>query len=158
MFDQQIAEKHINSLLKNYKIKVVKRSKSSCGRANSSTHEVIIPHPTDVDRFCVCLHEIKHIIDGTKGKLYQREYACEKYAIEEAEKLGFDTSMYRERARRYVILCISKAHCRHLNLKEIPQEIKDFCNIDFSTWESRNVFVSNWGSKSYTEPLQITIS
>lgn len=157
-FNTDIAENHLKKLLKQYKIKVVKWSVASCGRANWVNKTVKIPRPTDLDRFCVGMHEIKHIIDGYSGKLYQREYACEKFAIEQAELLGFDEiETYGERARRYIIMAIAKGHCRGLNLNKIEPEIKRFCNIDFSEWEGKKVFVDGWGSDTYKGiPLTIT--
>ncbi len=148
-FNQQLAESHLNKLLKLYKITVKQWSKSSCGRAWPSKHEIKIPHPTDVDRFCVCMHEIKHVIDGRWGKLYEREYACEMFAINAAELLGFDVTTYRERARRYIIMNIAKGYCRGLSLGNISSEIKRFCQIDFKEWEGNSVYVQNWGENTY---------
>jgi hypothetical protein len=158
-FDKDIAEKHLKRLLKQYKIEVVKWSRTSCGRAYWNDKQVKIPHPTDLDRFCVGIHEIKHVIDGYFGKLYQREYACEKFAIQQAELLGFDDiETYQERARRYIIMTIAKGHCRGLNLDNIEPEIKRFCNIDFSEWKGKKVFVSGWGDATYKGvPLNIEI-
>lgn len=158
MFNKEKAEQHLNKLLKQYKIKVVKWSAGSNGRAWWTKKEVKIPHPTNIDRFCVCMHEIKHIIDGKWGNLYQREFACEMFAIEQAAELGFDASEYRERARRYIIMNIAKGYCRKLNLSKLEPSIKEFCNIDFSEWEGKKVYVSGWGSDTYKgKPLQISM-
>jgi len=156
-FDVNIAEQHLNKLLKQYKIKVIKWSKSSCGYAYYDTKEIKIPKPIDIDRFCVAMHEIKHIIDGKFGKLFEREFACEIFAINEAIKLGFNPSQYKERARRYVIMNIAKGYCRKLDLNKISQEIKDFCNIDFELWKNKKVFVSNWGSKAIYNNVPLNI-
>lgn len=156
MFDKEKAEQHLKKMLRHYKIKVVKWSVSSCGRAYISAKEVKIPRPTDIDRFGVCMHEIKHIIDGIWGKLYQREFACEKFAIEQGQALGFDMSLYAERARRYIIMNIAKGYCRKLNLANIEPEIRNFCNIDFSEWNGHKVFVSGWGMETYEgKPIHI---
>ncbi len=159
MFDEKLATKHLNSFLKTYKIKVCKWSVTDCGRAYISKKEIKIPKPTNVIRFCICMHEIKHIIDGNKGKLYQKEFACEKFAIEQAESLGFDCSIYKEIARRYVVMNIAKGFCRGLNLKNIEPEIIKFCNVDFSSWEYKRVFVTGWGSSNVRigKPLEIGI-
>ena len=145
-FDSVKAEKHLKMMLKQYRIKVRKWSVTASGRAYFTVNEVKIPKPTDIERFCVGMHEIKHCIDGHWGKLYQSEYACEMFAIEQAELLGFDITEYKERARRYVIMCISKGYCRKLNLTTLDEHIKDFCNIDFSLWTNKKVFVSGWGT------------
>jgi len=158
MFNKEKAEQHLSKLLKQYKIKVIKWSVSSCGKAWFNRKEVKIPKPTNIDRFCVCMHEIKHIIDGYKGKLYQREFACEMFAIEQANELGFDTTQYRERARRYIIMNIAKGYCRKLNLAKLETEVIEFCGIDFSEWEGKKVFVSGWGADAYKgKPLEIKI-
>lgn len=146
MFDQKKAENHLKSLLRRYKIKVKQWSVGSNGRAWPDAQLVKIPKPTDVDRFCVGMHEIKHIIDGIEKKLYQREYACEMFAIEQAESLGFDCADYKERARRYIIMNIAKGHCRRLDLSKIEPEIREFCQVDFGKWVGRKVFVSGWGN------------
>ena len=159
MFDQEKAEQHLKKLLRQYKIKVVKWSVGSNGRAWFIRKEIKIPQPTNTDRFCIGMHEIKHIIDGHWGKLYEREFACETFAIEQAVQLGFDVSEYRERARRYIIMNIAKGYCRKLNLSKIDPKIKDFCNIDFAEWEGKKVFVSGWGNAVRKgEPLQIQMS
>ncbi len=157
MFDKDKANEHLNKFLKIYKIKVIRWSASSSGYANPVLKEVKIPKPTDVDMFCVCMHEIKHIIDGKWGRLYQREYACEKFAIEQAESLGFNCQIYKERARRYVIMAIAKGHCRKpFDFSKLEPEIYDFCKIDFSEWENKKVFVSGWGvAVKKNEPLII---
>lgn len=160
-FDKKLAQKHLNKLLKKHKITVKKYSKSSCGRAWVESKQIIIPEPKDIDRFCVAMHEIGHVVkeaSKSKMKLYQAEYLAEMYAIEQAKLLGFDSSGYEERARRYLIMNIAKGHCRKLNLSKIESEIKDFCKIDFSEWEGKKVFVSGWGSSTAKYPLKITFS
>jgi hypothetical protein len=120
--------------LKFYNIHVIKRSRSACGRAYESGG-VIIPHPTNLEKFCVALHEVGHIRNGFKGLNYIQEYEAEKFAINEAKKLGLDPSEYEQRAKWYVIMHINRGFRRKLQVKNIPQEIKDWCGIDFNLWE-----------------------
>ena len=148
----------VDQLLKDHKIKVKKWSSSSCGRAYFQTREVKIPKPTNEDRFCICLHEIGHILHGEIGKRYEQEYTCEMFAINTAKQYGFDVTGYQERARRHIIICIAKAHCRGLNVDNIAPEIKLFCNVDFDTWKGKKVYVSNWGTDVYKgKQLEISI-
>ena len=160
MFNKEKAEQHLQQMLKQYKIKVIKWSVGSVGRACVSKKEVKIPHATNIDRFCVAMHELGHVIKDAskkKMKLYQSEFIAEMFAIEQAELLGFDCTDYKERARRYMIMNIAKGYCRKLNLGTIEQEVKDFCKIDFKGWEGKKVFVSGWGHDTYKgKPLQIT--
>lgn len=162
MFDKELAEQHLQKLLAQHRIKVRKWSASSCGRAWVSKKEVKIPHPTNIDRFCLAMHELGHVIKDAskkKMKLYQSEFIAEMFAIEQAELLGFDCSDYKERARRYVIMNIAKGYCRKLNLGTIEQEVKDFCQIDFKEWEGKKVFVTGWGNDTYRgNPLTITFT
>lgn len=159
MFDKRKAEQHLNHLLNQHNIYVKAWSSSSCGRAWISSREVKIPRVTNIDRFCVAMHELGHVIKGaskSKMKLYQSEFIAEKFAFEQCELLGFDYSEYKERARRYMIMNIAKGYCRKLNLRTIEQEVKEFCQIDFQQWEGKKVFVSGWGLDTYKgKPLEI---
>lgn len=161
-FDPVLAEKHLKKMLKHYKITRVNWSISSSGWARIDTKEVKIPKPTDIDRFCVAMHELGHIIKGACKRdmpLFRSEYIAECFALEQAALFNWDITLYKERARRYVIMCISKGHCRGLNLDSIEQEIKNFCAIDFELWKGNRVFVSGWGASVYKEkPLEITFS
>jgi hypothetical protein len=160
-FDKLKAEEHLQKLLKKHNIRVVKWSSTSCGRAWVKERKVKIPHPTNIDRFCVAMHEIGHVVKGASKKnmkLYKSEFIAEMFAIEQAELLGFDCTLYKERARRYIIMNIAKGYCRKLNLETIEQEVKEFCNINFKEWEGKKVYISGWGINTYKgEPLEVKI-
>lgn len=153
-FDPLVAEKHLKLLLKTYKIKVKQWSAGANGRAWTSINLVKIPKPTNIEKFCVAMHELGHCIKGVNktDKLYDSEYRAEQFAFEQAELFNWDYSEYKRRAKGYLTMCIAKGHCRKLNLDSIPQEIKDFCGVDFEAWKGKKVFVSNW-----TEELKISI-
>lgn len=154
-YNKEIAEGHLNELLTKYSIKVAKYSKSSCGWADWKKREVKIPDPTDVDRFCVCLHEVKHIIDGDLGYRFEQEFACDLYALREAEKLGFDTTDWKIRMRWHSLSRIAMATNRRLPVSKIPSHIKEYFNdVDFTGWEGKKVFVG-WNHKGDNK---ITIS
>lgn len=161
MFDKEIAEKHLKSLLKKYKIKVEQWSKSSGGWAMARAKKVKIPHPTDVDRFCVCMHEIHHILNcggGTKLNRFQEEFDADYFAMEQATLLGFDTIDWKFRMRWHSLSRIAMSMNRNLSASKIPEYIKNYFNdINFSDWEGKNVFVSSIGQKC-GENLQITIN
>lgn len=145
-FNTSLAWKELNKLLRFYDIKVVNWSASNCGIAYYRSRTIKIPQPTTPPRFAICMHEIKHIIIGKGGnRSYVDEYACEKFALSQLEKFGFDTKEYYENARRYIILCIAKGYCRKLNVNNIPQEIIDFCKIDFNDWKGYKIYV--WAKK-----------
>ena len=142
-------ETYVNNLLRFHNIKVRQWSVQSCGRAYINRKEVKIPKPTNADRFGVCIHEIKHIIDGNIKPSYYAEYRCEQFALMHMRMINLpehEITMYKNRARGYVISKIAKAHARKLNLDKISKEVIEFCNMDFSNWKGKNVFVSNWGS------------
>lgn len=131
------AENHLNKLLKFYNIRVKAWSKSSCGYASQTGREIKIPKPTNIDRFCVALHEVGHIRNGFKGLNYIQEYNAEQYAINEAKKFGVDVSEYEDRAKWYVIYNICRGFRRKLKVENIPKEIKNWCGIDFDIWEEK---------------------
>lgn len=145
-FDQEIAWEHLNKLVRFYKIDIYKWSVTNCGLAYQKTKNrparIKIPKPTNILRFCIALHEVGHIARGVKGPNYITEYNAEMFAISEAQKLGFDTSEYEEDARFYIIMNINKAFRRKLNLSKIPKEIQDFCKVDFSKWENKDIWVN----------------
>lgn len=141
-FDKKFAEKYINSLLKKYKIKVSSWSRTSCGYAEWKLKRIKIPKPTNIDRFGVCLHEIKHILDGNKGKRFEQEFYCDLYALNIIKELEYDHVQWEERMRWHSLSRIAMATNRGLNLDKIKPEIKKFFNeIDFSLWNNNNVFV-----------------
>lgn len=144
MFNQEIAQQYIDNLIAQHKIKVVQYSVSSCGWANWNTREIKIPHPTNVDRFCVGIHEIKHIIDGNKGNRFQQEFDCDMFALQHAELLGMDTTLWKRRMRWHSLSRIAMAMNRKMLASKIPVYIKEyFSDIDFNTWEGKKIFVGS---------------
>ena len=142
-FNQSLAEDCLNNLIKQYRIKVhSKRSASSCGWANWHTKEIKIPYPTNEDRFGVCLHEVKHIIDGDSGKRYWQEFQCDLFALNILREFQYDTTLWEKRMRWHVLSRVAMATNR--GHKEVNKEIQDyFSDVDFTKWYGRKVFVSS---------------
>lgn len=140
MFNQKQAETYLNKLIKQHKIKISERSKSSCGWAIWETREIKIPYPSDIDRFGVCLHEVKHIIDGDTGKRYQQEFWCDLYALNILKEFGYDTAYWETRMRWHVLSRVAMATNRGVKVvdKEITHYYKD---VDFTKWIGKKVFV-----------------
>lgn len=142
MFDKKKAESHLRKLITKYRIKIRSYSVSSCGTAWWRTREIKIPKPTSIDRFCVCMHEVKHIMDGDAGKRFEQEFDCDMFALEQAHALGFDTTAWEKRVRWHSLSRIAMAMNRKLKASKIPQRITTyFSDIDFTEWEGRKVFV-----------------
>lgn len=144
MFDKQKAESRFQFHLKWYGIKIRKYRTTSCGRAYWNCKEIEVPHIINADTFGVCMHEIKHIIDGNKGKRYEQEFDCDMFARKEIIELGFDVSEWDKRMRWHSLSRIAMAVNRGLDIDKIPQRIKSyFSDIDFERWrEQASVFVS----------------
>jgi len=144
MFDKEIAERHLQKLLKEHKIKVIKWSVTSCGRAYWKKRKVKIPKPTNVDRFGVCMHEIKHIIDGKKGKRFEQEFACDMFAREQMILLGFNNGIqnWDKRTNWHCLSRIAMAVNRKMDVEKISINIKEWFNfVDFSKWKNKKVFI-----------------
>lgn len=142
-FNRKESEDYLNNLIKKYKIKLhPKRSVTSCGWANWHTMEIKIPYPTNEDRFGVCLHEVKHIIDGNKGKRYWQEFQCDLFALNILKEFHYDTTLWEKRMRWHVLSRVAMATNRGLKLvdTEIVSYYKD---IDFTKWYGKKVFVSS---------------
>lgn len=143
MFTKEAANKYITDLLKKHKIKVIAYSTTSCGYAIKKQRAIKIPKPTNVDRFGVCLHEVKHILDGNKGKRYEQEFACDLYALNIMKELDYPTTEWELRMRWHSLSRIAMSVNRGLNIDKIPAEIRDFFKeVDFTTWVGKKVFVS----------------
>jgi hypothetical protein len=158
MFNRQIAENHLVLLLKQYGINVIKWSTTSCGRSNWKEKTIKIPHPTNTDTFCVCMHEIKHIIDGDAGKRYEQEFYADMFAIEQAELLGFETTEYRKRMKRDILISVAMAHNRKFNIDNLNADVKAFLSgVDFELWAGHKVFVQgNYTSNRKEYEYEIT--
>lgn len=142
MFNQTAAEQKLNEMLKWYGIKVEGWSSASCGRAYWKRKSVKIPKPTNPDRFGVCMHEIKHIIDGNKGKRYEQEFACDMFARNQMINLGMDVTEWDVRTNWHILSRIAMAHNRKANLSKLKPEIKLwFQSVDFTKWIGKKVFV-----------------
>jgi len=144
-FNREEAESYLNNLIKQYNIKVVERSKSSCGWARWDTNEIKIPHPTNIDRFGVCLHEISHIIDadtknGKPTKRYEQEFYCDMYARNILIEFGYDTTEWDQRTRWHILSRIEMATNR--GVKKVNEEIVEYFNdVDFDQWYGKKVWV-----------------
>lgn len=142
-FNKREAQEFISGLLDKHKITVRSISAGANGRAWLRSREVKIPEAKNIEKFCVALHEIGHIILKVRSKpSYEQEYYAEKFAIETANALGYDTTEYAERARDYVLMCLAKAHARKVNLARVPQAVREFIRHDIDAWEGKRVWVS----------------
>jgi|SRR6185503_16700995 len=158
MFNKQFAEQYINELLKKHKIKVYAWSSSSCGKAKYKSKLLKIPKPTNLDRFAVCLHEIKHIIDGKHGRSFDREFICDMYAKNILIELGYDVAEWDKRTKWHILSRIAMAHNRGLNHSNINMGIRQFFSeINFNKWVGKKVFVGHKYYKS-NDPKDIELS
>jgi len=158
MFDKKLAETHLKKLLKHYKIHVYEWSKSSCGVAYYDQKRIKIPRPTNTDRFGVCMHEIKHVIDGVGKFSFEDEYNCDKYALEQIRLLGFGgEEEWISRMKWHVLSRIAMAHNRRLDHKNINAEIRNFfSDVDFTLWEKNKIFVRRDKEDPRGYKIQIT--
>ena len=140
MEDYQIYQDEINKLLRFYNITVVQWSKSACGWARKSNRTIKIPPPTTIENFLICLHEIRHITQPG-GPNYVMEYDAERWAIDYAQKLGFDTKSYERRAKMYVLKNIAKGINRGLRVHRVKPEILNWLPIDITEWEGNKVYL-----------------
>ena len=144
MFDKKIAEQHLQKMLKRYKITVVAYSTTSSGWARWRNDEIKIPKPTNADRFGVCMHEVKHILDGNFSKLrFEQEFDCDMFAREQILQLNMGgVDAWDKRMNWHCLSRIAMAVNRGLNHSKIPKYIRDwFFDVDFSIWIGCKVFV-----------------
>jgi len=150
-FDKKQAEDILNKYLDRYNITVYQWSVTSCGRAYYKDKRIKIPKPTNIDRFSVCLHEIKHIIDGRIKPRYISEFRCDKFALDIINDLGWDTEYVRARMKWHVLSRVAMATNR--GLKKIDPLITNYYNdIDFDDWYRHKIFVSPKRQAKKSEP------
>lgn len=122
---------HVDKMLKYYGIKVVTWRTTSSGLAYTTLPKrVEIPKPTNVDRFLVCMHEIKHIIDihdaKLKHKRYIEEFRCDQYAYLQGKMLGlpeFELNKWLNRTRMHTLVQLAKAHNRGGRVCNIQRDL-----------------------------------
>ena len=132
-FDEKQANNILKYYLDKYNIEVLKWSVSSCGRAYWNKNAVKIPRPTDIDRFGVCMHEIKHIIDGNIKPRYVSEFRCDKFALDIIDNLGWENTLFKARMKWHVLSRVAMATNRgHKNVDSIISNY--YTDIDFTKW------------------------
>jgi len=150
-FNRNDALQIVNDLMNEHNIKLKKWSVSSCGRAYLKQREIKIPRPNNLDRFFVCLHEIKHIIDQRIKPSCLAEFRCDKFALDFCDKLGWTSEQVKARMKWHVLSRVAMATNR--NLKQVPTEIKCYYNdIDFDSWYGKKVFVTVKKTGTRREP------
>lgn len=156
-FDKVFAQKYFDNLLKEHNITIAQYSSGSCGWAKHREREIKVPHPTNLDRFGVCLHEVKHILDGKHGREYEKEFACDKYVLDTFIELGYDTVKWEQRMRWHCLSRLAMAHNRGAHLLIMKQEIKDFFKeIDFNVWTNKKIFVNYNKENKYGYQVNFT--
>jgi hypothetical protein len=89
--------------------------------------EVLIPKPTDIYKFMVCLHEIGHCVKGLRKLFHVEEYVAECWAIATAKKYGIESTMYEKKAASDLIKAIkSDIAAGKIHLHKINPEIKSW--------------------------------
>ncbi len=119
----------ITNLLREERIKVIGRRVSASGYADFMVRGVIIPHPENVQKFLVCIHEIGHIVNNwsyRKMSKHRCEFLTEKWTIRQAKLYQIDT-MYPVEYQRYIMA--AKRYVVYLCYKEnktIPSYVTEW--------------------------------
>tara|TARA_Y100001937_G_scaffold126354_1_gene195421 strand:- start:1414 stop:2043 length:630 start_codon:yes stop_codon:yes gene_type:complete len=144
-YDEKEGTKILNWYIKKYRIKVIEWSKSSCGyayfdRDKQGFHRMKVPKPTNSDRFGVCMHEIKHILDGDIGMRYLQEFRCDKFALDKLNEMNLDTTQWEKRMKWHVLSRVAMATNR--GHKDVLEEVQNFYpNVDFTKWYGNKTYV-----------------
>lgn len=137
------AEEYMWMLIKKYKIRIRGWNNSPRGTAWCHDNSIRIPKPSNLENWAVCLHEIKHIIQGNVRPQYVSEFNCEQFAIQTMLIFEYDTLQYQRRSNWYIMWHIAKAHNKgKLDLTKMPQEIRNhFSEVDFESWDRNQIKV-----------------
>lgn len=147
-FDRDLAAQYMYQLIKQHRISIIAWNNESRGKAWCNARQIRIPKPLDIDRWGVCLHEIKHIIDGHIRPRYLAEFKCDKYALDIIQAFGYKSAEWEYRMNRHVLEEMAFAHnAGKLDKDKIPMEIILFYpEVDFRSWDGSKVTVY-WGNK-----------
>ena len=160
-YSKQAGTAVLNAMLKQHRITVCAWSSTSCGYAIIKERKIKIPKPTNADRFGVCMHEVKHIIDGNKGKRYQQEFWADKFAREQMVLVGCSEAELHDWDRRtnwHVLSRIAMAHNRGLKRQNLTQEVRDFFDhVDFDAWLGQTVFVQHDEKQPLCYRIKLTV-
>jgi len=145
-FDKNEATQIMNKYLKQYRIRVIQWSTSSCGFAyykkdKDGYWRIKVPVPSDADRFGVVMHEIYHCIDSFFTKpSYLQEFKCDKFALDRLKEMNLDTSVWEKRMKWHVLSRVAMATNRgHKNISKVVEDF--YPDVDFNSWYGKKVFV-----------------
>lgn len=151
-FNRKDAFQIVNDLMIEHNITLDKWSATSCGCAYFEERKIKIPKPNNLDRFFVCLHEIKHIIDQRIKPSCLAEFRCDKFALDFCNKLGWTSEMVKARMKWHILSRVAMATNRKLKL--VPLEIECYYkDVDFNHWYGRKVFVGVSRKKTRRDPI-----
>lgn len=147
--------KFVEEYLKKYKIKVQWRGRKSGGVAYIEEKLIKTPVIDCVANLHFALHEIKHIIEGTRKvhgrKVFENEYDCEMFALNEAAKfLGHVDQNYLFHAVWYVMFKFARAFNRGYKYAKVEQQIKSLMKYDESLLEQTKELFVAWRGVCFT--------
>lgn len=156
-YDQDFANAFLKEMFKQYKIRTVIWHHKECGRASLSSRTIRIPYPIDSFNFGICLHEIKHIIDGDFGYKFQQEFECEVFALDILKGFGFSHWKYAKSANYYVLSHLAKQLRKGFNIDDLPIDVRLFYpEIDFSSWKGKTIRVYYNETSEYGYEIRLT--
>lgn len=124
----------VKPLLDHYGIKVRKWAvydPNSVYWADFDMHSVVLPIPDCNWSLYICLHEIGHLVKGSRNHSYLQEYHAEIYALSKIEKMnlkGYATMT--KRAKRYVQLNLLQDIIFHdLNPNSVRREVRSWLGV-----------------------------
>lgn len=99
--------------------------------ADFDQHSALLPIPDCNWSLYICLHEIGHLVKGSRDHSYLQEYHAEKYALGMVEKLGLRgfASMVKN-GKRYVLQNTIQDIVLHgLNPNSVRKEVRAWLGI-----------------------------
>lgn len=156
---------YVDRLVEQYRITVCQISRTSCGRAWFASRKIKITKVKDVDTFCVCLHEVGHILNGPIRPVYLSEFHTEQQALRLAKLFAEEAGLtdnptwqkglqdYERRAKGYVIWHIAKGYKNGLRVTRLLPEAKRWLDYDFSIWPDNRVEV-----RRYSNNYKVTLT
>jgi hypothetical protein len=124
----------VKPLLDRYGIRVRKWNVYDANQvywADFDAHSALLPIPDCDWSLYICLHEIGHLVKGSRMHSYLQEYHAEKYALSKIEELqlrGFASMM--KNGKKYVLQNVLQDMIFHnLNPNSVRKEVRAWLGI-----------------------------
>lgn len=108
-----------------------------CWWADIDNQEVVIPEPITTYKFMVCLHEIGHVIQGSRKLYHMQELVAEEWALNTAKRFGITmVTVYKKKAAQFLLRYVKDdINAGLVDRKKINKKVRRFITKNGQKYE-----------------------